>query len=648
MAINLEKQIIDLHKHISTINEKIAAANKISKLEKDNKEHAENLALRLDCLFQIDAIARRIMSTPFTEKDRRQLLVNLITLRNRLILHIPVNQIKGNIIFFNLAQPMLAPAPLCPAYNKMQIPTLSNYQNIGSNIACIRLDSTALTHVPKDVLKHVDLTDKQLDLFWVAIDGREQGITYPSPYERSLNLCTHSWSQPHILDGDDVHFDVNMGIFPEIGFERSQDAGAIAVNGISPMNVHCHPRGAQGSEMLYSPDNAHFEYIKKSPFGILWAISQKDNRVAITKMLVIFDYNHPLSKPLIASIKSDFDLTAHLQQLKLVSKSIDEYFAPVLHAKNYEQMKAMFEKLPLSFQKGIHGEIWKLFGSPVGIHNDFGKASLEQDPSLKVEQRCDEKTLRLAIQHFANQLRFLLLDSQIELTQSQPLILGDNILKMMRCARQFYTAPQQAKDTFYHTFSPEEQEATRYAIWQLSKCPRGDDQFGNKEINNSSPFSAVKKAEAVLLASSRQPHRFDPPLITAPTLEETQSKPILLQSNNNNKTSTSPSPAPTPPAPAATLPVITPEQIKEQVLNLMGIEGYHEWSNEDKAMQMNQIFSQLPKKLTAEIHARVYANSNDPQKNGWGWGGAENHIADDPGVLLDSFDEAVEIWKKNR
>ena len=225
---------------------------------------------------QIDAAARKIIATPMPSAEKQQALSELLTQRAHLLAHVPVNGLKGSVLFLNMTQISLAPTPQCPYYKKMRLPTISTYHIIGSNIASIKLDPCALRHVPRLVLEKAgDLSSKQVDLFWTAIDGR-----IAVREDRCMNLCTHTWVHPAALMGDEIKQDIQMGIFPDFGIMPHRGAGAIAVNDLSLMNVETHLD-------LYSPDNAHLERIPNSPFGCLWSVLKKDNRVAITKMLVL-------------------------------------------------------------------------------------------------------------------------------------------------------------------------------------------------------------------------------------------------------------------------------------------------------------------------------------------------------------------------
>jgi hypothetical protein len=603
----------------------MAIIAEIQKLQSQIPQNRNSAETCIDLEIKINDIARKIMSMPKESRDAA--LAELLSTRTQLISHVPANGIKDTAIFFNLVQPRTVPTPNCPAYRKMRFPTISNYHNIAGNIACIRLDPTALKYVPQEVLDKVDLTNKQLDLFWTAVDGRIISL------EKPINLNTHCWSHPDILPGWDVQYDVNMGIFPEIGFEKINDGASIAVNAIAPMNVHSHDDGLKPHMQLYSPDNAHFKGIPDSPFGVMWAVTQKDQRIAITKMLVIFDYDHPICKTLLKSIKNCPTLSIHLERLQLVEESIDSYFKPFCGRFTANDQNAMevFKKLPPAFQSGVYREAWRLFRSPVGIHDDFGKASFENLPSLEAKYRCNAAQREQAIEQFVLRLKDLLFSSQCDLlVKSQTLIKGDNVLKMMKCAQGFLCTKTEEAKKLFDQLSAEEQKDSHGAYWELNGCPRGDDQFGSNPFLNAaaaSLFTSWSLGDAVLLAASRQPHRFDTPVETF-KVEELKENGL---SNNNNNIQL--------PSPAVIPPTLTPQQIQEELTNLAFDGTFHTLPNSVKATRVNAIFSaHLSPELREKIYKWTYENSNDPQKGGENWGG--KHVADDLDLLL-SFQEAL-------
>jgi hypothetical protein len=611
------------HEQIQTLQQQVSLLSK-EKISSDN-----NAAQRIELDMEINRIARTVFETPMPSEDRKAILTDLLHLRARLVRHSPVNGLKDLCLFLNLIQ-NVPPSPLCPAYNKMTFPTISTYHMIWWNRSCIRLDPKALEFVPRNVLEKAGpLEGKEVDLFWTAIDGYRT--------DRSLNNCTHPWSHRHALPGPEkipgpggemnnpdsnVSFDVQMGLFPEIGFEKSEEPGAIAIDNISPMNVHVHAgrflQKATSGDMLYSPDNAHFRAIPGSPFAIDWSVMQKDNRIAITKRLVIFDENHPICAPLFASVRNCSDLNTHLQYLSRVPAEIQKTFDPVidLFESNHPDAMKAFKQMPDAFQYGIFKETWLSFDSPRGVHGDFGRASFEKDPSLDAKYHCDAHRCAEAIRRFSDRLKHLLVRSQFDLLfQSQSLVKGDNVLTMMKCAQLFYKDPKQGLAAF-DQLTDQERNAVHFAFWELNKCPRitnfSTDRF---PLDCNSTEAINLKVQAILLAASRQPHLFARPVIENSLLEVAK-----------------------PPEVAPAVP--SQDQVQQQLIELAFDSTFQSLENTAKAARVNQLLSALDKDLRGRIYGSVYANSRDPQKGGDAWG--EKHVADDLEVLINSFQEVSE------
>lgn len=431
---------------------------------------------------EIDTLTRNIISQETLLIERAQLLQN----------------VAKRELYLNVRQIGLSPTPLCPAYDKMRIPTVSDYNIIGYNMASITLDSSAIRFIPKQVLDAVgDISDKEVDLFWTAIDGR------PLKLDRPLNLCTHPWSHPHALAEDDSRFDVTMGIFPEIGFQQSSWEGSLHMGKLSPMSVHVH---SDQGEVLYSPDNAHFEVRGNPPFGIVWSVLQKDWRVAITKMLVIFDFEYPICSSLVGAIRDCKNLDMHVKKLQGVSATIDHTFTRIvdLFTNNPQNAVEEMRHLPLTFQDKIFEGAWALKTPPDGLHTDFGRASFLHEETLDQDYYCQSEERAAIIQSFANWLKTLLCNSQEDLLmKSQSLVKDDNIVHFLRCAQTYKNTGNEAGRKLFEQLSIEKQNAVFFAIWELSKCPRGNGHFGSETFYNTATPLALKK-EALLLAASRQ------------------------------------------------------------------------------------------------------------------------------------------------
>jgi hypothetical protein len=456
-----------------------------------------------------------------------------------------------------------------------------------------------------------------------------------------------------------------MGIFPEIGLEKSQQLGAIAINHISPMNVHVHAREGlkvvKSGDMLYSPDNAHFHVTPGSPFSMDWSVMQKDHRIAITKRLVIFDYDHPICSALLHSIRNCNCLGTHLERLTLARTAIEKTFFPLIKAFENDSPNAMetFHQLPLAFQHGIYREAWVAFDSPQGVHRDFGRASFEKDNSLDLKYHCDHQKSAEAIRRFSARLEQLLVGSQFDLLfQSQSLVKGDNILTMMKCAHLFYQTPKEAMSAFGQ-LPQQQQEAVHFAFWELNGCQRIHN-FSTERfpLNTEYKHEIKSKVQAILLAASRQPHQFLRPIVenSAPLpredsthdiltlIEEIDELTLLEKSNKDpdilNRHSDDFQILPSPEQEqqdTIEIPIqaqFSEQQVSERITDLVFNPKFQSLDNSKKAALVNGILSDLGDELKNRIYGKVFQNSQDPQKGGKSWG--ELHVADDLDVLINS------------
>jgi hypothetical protein len=585
---------------------------------------------------EIDRIARAILKAPLKPEDRREMRNALLSIRARLVHHIPVNGLKDSCLFLNLILTNVPPSALCPAYHKMCVPTISTYHMIGWNISSMRLDPKALKFVPKLVLENAGpLEGKEIDLFWTAVDGRFY------QFDRSLNHSAHPWAHGHALPGPEkipgpagheipnpdsnVAFDVNMGLFPEIGLEKSEEPGAIAINTTSPMNVHVHARGdlekVKSDNMLYSPDNAHFRATLGSPLAIDWSVMQESNRIAITKRVIIFNYAYPICQAFIDSIRQCNDLKTHLERLKSVSTEIKNTFSPLIEAFKNANPQAMqiFYELPLAFQYAIYREVWVSFDSPNGIHADFGRASFEKDETLDANYHCNNHQCAEAILRFSARLNHLLVESQFDLLcKSQSLVKGDNVLTMMKCAQLFYKDPKQALVAFGQ-LPEQEKEAIYFAFWELNQCPRIDNFSKDQFPRNS--YDKKIKAQAVLLAASRQLHQFIEPPVVA------QLDPVIEIKDENTQT-------------PRNSEISTQEPAQGQkIIELIFDSAFQSLENSDKANCINQLLSSLGKEVRERIYSKIYTESQDPNKGGPSWG--EIHVADNMEVLANAIEDIL-------
>ena len=572
----------------------------ITKLDKDITAYTQKPTepLRMQLELRIDDCARKILTSKADDKEAA--LNALVELRGKLVRNTSTYPKR---LYLNLIQ-NIGPTPFCPYYKKYQAPTISTYQIIGSNLSTIRLDPSSVEHVPAEITKKLgNLSDKSLDIFSITVDGRFV-VNHPSGYcgldpfrdKNLINLCTHSWSHPHLIQPHEAQADTNMGVFPVVGFEKASDGGAIAFNDLSPMNVHSH-------DDKYSPDNAHFNIIPDSPYGIFWAVTQKDNRVAISKMVVLFDFEHSVCEAILNSIGECPDATTHAERLKNVQKAQDEIFDPIIeNFKNNDEKAAMdaFNKLPDAFRYGVYEHTWKLLEEPMGIHGDFGRVSFQADGSLDPKYHCTNLQRAQAITNFHEKLDRELVGSQVAMLHNQRIAKGDNVRKMMKCAQLFNEGLSDEADKLFESFTPKEKEAVYFAMWEVSGCQLiyniGTLTFHDK----TTPLQ--QKAEALLLAASRQEHVYDKPL--APPISSS-----VLTLN---------------------------EEIQQNLENLLTDPNFAKLSNSEKAAKVNALLQTLDDPIRQNIYQTVYESSTSlPTTGVANWG--ELHVADNADLLRLAF-----------
>ncbi len=589
-----------------------------------------------------------ILSSEVNQEKQRKTEA-LLKERCEYIRHTPTGGLKGTCLFFNMKHIGLPPTPPNPLFGRLCIPGVSNYNGITSSKFSVLLDPSAIKYVPTPVLERIgNLSGKQVELFLIAVD---KSSIYGG---HSILLHTHRWAYPNLLPGDDQKCDVQMGIFPEVGIQQSMEMSAIAFNDIRPMQVHVHPdetsqRNHQtknisykSEDMLDSPNNAHFDIIEGSPFGVMWAVAQKDNRIAITKMIVFVDREHPICQAYAESIRECYCLKTHLDRLEKVKDRIQETFANAiaLFEKNDRQAMNVFNKLPSAFQYGIFKEAWKEFESPIGIHRDFGKASFLCENSLDAKYHCDSNKRAKILRSYVNELQNLLVNSQNDLMlNSQALIKADNTLKLMRCAQDFLQKKEEEAIFAFNNFSKEEKQAVYHAIWELSGCPRGNDDFGGKTFIDLKTKVQLK-VEALILAASRlTPSGYENKLpqknnnidnriqiLDVEPLKEDALHNVLLVEDNNAFI----------PAPSLSRAQI----IVNQAISLIGEEGFIQLDNIDRANKVNLLLSTLPQETRNEIYGSVYHHSSVNPKGGNDWG--MHHVADDLNALMNALMDVLD------
>lgn len=384
----------------------------------------------------------------------------------------------------NLIHPQVSPALICPAFNLPQIPTVSNYDMICSNSAIIRLDPRA-AELPWEIRPLT--AGKEVDLFFTVIDGR------PVKDNPTILLTTHRWVYGEALPGWEINRHFPMAIIPILGVQQSYEHGAIAFGPhLSPREVHMHLKkgNATAANMVYSPDYTPRFARDGLPFSLFWSLVQKDNRLAITKMFVIYDTEDPISKPLYACFRNCKHLHGLLGKLKDLETQLTGPIEAI-----YNQIKDRpIETLPLALQNEIFLQTWFLAGSPPDIHPNFGKASFcaysDLDPQHHASPERKAQAIKQAILHLVCTEQSALL-SQVRLERTS------QELALMKTAQLFL----EQKESGFGQLDQNLKNRTYEATWALNGYPRDKgDRYGQEQFDSSSPQD---KAKALLLAASK-------------------------------------------------------------------------------------------------------------------------------------------------
>lgn len=594
--------------------------------------------VRLKLELKINKLAREVLSAPHLQ-DSEGILHELKLARAKLLPNLS-GFVDGNLQL-NLIQ-SIKPTPICPAYNKIEVPTVSTYHVIGANIETVRLDKQALDAVPQSLMKRMgDLSHHEVDLFFTAIDGRpfykiDHNISGP------MNLSLHTWAHPHAHPGDDVHQHPETTLFPIMGIQRAPDnqinprhdkhprVDAVPFDNLKRFRVHAHlGKGAVSAQnMLFSPDNIHFNLIPGSPFALFWSGAKLEKRACMAKILVILDYTDPICKALLASIRGTPTLHSHLEKLEGVAKAIDAYFDPIIQefdAGNSIQGMQLYQALPEMYKKGIHIATWQLHDKPMEIHPDFGKVSFENDGSLSVERHCNDHQRAQALRMLKDNLKDMLVHSQAMMfNQSLSLARSDCSVTLMKCARAFQKNAEEGLHQF-QLLPQELKNSVYYAFWELSGSPRVAD-FSTQNFPGS---SVALKAESLLLAASRQSDTYVPPQIV---VEEVIDPVEIPQSPNSSIT------------PALVVDNTPEEAAFNQLLALAVNEAFEQAPAEERSDIINRILSHLPEEFIQLVYWHYYNGykTAHPDELGVGsgsnWGG--KNIGKDINVCIQAFMDA--------
>ena len=370
----------------------------------------------------------------------------------------------------NAAAPTPAVTPLNEFFNDLQVPGLSTYNVIASNIACVRMPPSALSHMDPEVLQlarrfHPALTD----VFFVVVDGRvlQDYITA----QRPINIIAHRWVHHQLRHGGHAASRVKMIIKSQCGVAPSnhQDfAVPFAVEGLyqTDLDVYSHenehgpvPANSQAGAApdapafvrervaLYSPNNCWFHIIPGSPYAFFTLCVFDGHRACICTMLVLLDFEEVFCKHVISALRNapslpslhhlvhefqealnavriSFDsITSRGQALVGASSPKDSLDQAALVAARSMVRFNVMKLLPANIRQRVFHFAWVLKGRPQNIHHDFGRMSFFCSSAIAAEHHCStEEALecaRLAANDLVHNLEALV--SQLRSVDPLPL-----------------------------------------------------------------------------------------------------------------------------------------------------------------------------------------------------------------------------------
>ncbi|MES2121994.1 MAG: hypothetical protein V4492_04360 [Chlamydiota bacterium] len=467
-----------------------AVGDRIVALQSDVREFSRSpsLAPQIALTLRVNEILRALNQASLSPDEQLLYRLELQEIHSELCRS---QRLGGRVygLFTNTLQPALPPTTVSPAYNSYAVPSISTYHYQSSPHSIIRCSTSALSLAPPQLLSALgDYSQKSVELHSAVLDARWLNTLIPfRDVENHFNLCLHHWFANTALLGDNLHDkDLRMGIFPELGIERSSLKGAAPYNQLGPMWIHAHPHHEEHDLMLYSPNNAFFKIEENSPLAICWALAEKDNKVTVSRLIILLDQNDPICAGLYRSLDRCDSMSDYLRRLDAMQTTIEQRFEPLLTAlvtDNDMDILAQCQSLPDCFKKGI---LKYIPVETVGL---------------------DRKIFISAVTNYIQDLSRLIITRQRELVQlPETSEIDDRATAMMECAEQFARAQDsiqaQAAMEQFNALPSGEKNAAFAAYWEISGCPRGNPNFGRDEFY-SNP-SLATRAQALLLAASRR------------------------------------------------------------------------------------------------------------------------------------------------
>lgn len=463
------------------------------KMIKEVKDNVEAARTRLDPILAKKMRAVKEVAQFEVIETRMQEMKLALEIQNRWLKTRRQEVIKFRP--FNLvseAPPVLS----CPGYMGFdRIPLIGHYRerySLSWPLLVARLHPLQFTNLPHSVQDAVgDLNGKSLDLHLIVSDGREVKSVANGRY----NLITHPWVHPTLQKGDDTKVFPQMGLFEGIGI-HGLDYGndpkneLVSMQSLIASEVYAHPHD---QTMCFSPNNAHFGISQTASFSAFWVVVKCDNRVLVSYNVDIHDTHNPFS---VGIQKAAEEATTFGKYLRVLTKSEEAAREEIegrlsLLAMGFENedphAMELFEKLPQEYKNNIYGEIWRLQGSPMGVHHDFGHASFHCEKGLNAKFYATGKQKAKAITKLADSL----LEANKAFVLSQKALFAppmqvpppsreqrERVDLLAPIAQLLKGKRTEEALKVFSALEDKHKWAIYGMVWHIKGCPRGIDRFG--------------------------------------------------------------------------------------------------------------------------------------------------------------------------
>lgn len=443
----------------------------------------------------------------------------------------------------NAAAPSPAATPLNEFFNDMQVPGLSTYNVIATNIACVRMPHSALSQMHPNVQAlarhfHPAMTD----LFFVVVDGRvlQDNITA----QRPINIIAHRWVHDTLRHGRHAASRVKMMIQSPCGVlpsDHREFAVPFALDSLynTDLDVYSHenehgpvpavpasaenpgaPAYARERVALYSPNNCWFHIIPGSPFAFFTLCVFVGQRACMCTMLVLIDFEHIFCKRIIDSLRlapslpslhhlvHEFQEALHVfrdsfhsisglgHELVAASTLIDPSDQTAVIARSMARYN-LLKLLPANTRLQVYYFAWVVKGSPQHIHHDFGRMSFFCSRELTADQQCSSAEALQCVQLAANELLQNLetLIAQLRSVDPLPLHLRHpdvgTARKLFAIARRLFENPPPPLPALLHNLEQRQLDSVFHHAWRHMGHVEGD-RVGEVEFMCESGSPSLK------------------------------------------------------------------------------------------------------------------------------------------------------------